>query len=188
MTWRGFTVAKTGPWGQGPVMLQTLALLDALGSDVPDPGSAAGAHVVAECLKLALADREAWYGEGVEVPIETLLSPAYNLERATLVSEHAALELRPGPTGREHRRSVARPWRGSRSNRPACAARALPPASPGSPGEPTSDASGVTRGDTVHVDVVDHWGNMISATPSGGWLQSSPTIPELGFCLGTRCR
>ena len=27
---------------------------------------------------------------------------------------------------------------------------------------------------------------MISVTPSGGWLQSSPTIPGLGFCLGTR--
>jgi gamma-glutamyltranspeptidase len=42
------------------------------------------------------------------------------------------------------------------------------------------------RGDTVHIDVVDAAGNMVSATPSGGWLQSSPTIPALGFCLGTR--
>ena len=41
-------------------------------------------------------------------------------------------------------------------------------------------------GDTCHVDVIDRWGNMVSATPSGGWLQSSPVIPELGFCLGTR--
>ena len=47
-------------------------------------------------------------------------------------------------------------------------------------------SDGVTRGDTCHIDVVDRWGNMISATPSGGWLQSSPTIPELGFCLGSR--
>jgi gamma-glutamyltranspeptidase/glutathione hydrolase len=45
---------------------------------------------------------------------------------------------------------------------------------------------GVVRGDTCHLDVVDRWGNMISATPSGGWLQSSPTVPELGFCLGSR--
>jgi gamma-glutamyltranspeptidase/glutathione hydrolase len=53
-------------------------------------------------------------------------------------------------------------------------------------GEPTVRKDGVTRGDTCHVDVVDRWGNMISATPSGGWLQSAPTIPDLGFCLGSR--
>jgi gamma-glutamyltranspeptidase/glutathione hydrolase len=53
-------------------------------------------------------------------------------------------------------------------------------------GEPTVEASGTTRGDTCHVDVVDRWGNLVSATPSGGWLQSSPTIPSLGFCLGSR--
>ncbi len=53
-------------------------------------------------------------------------------------------------------------------------------------GEPTVERDGSTRGDTCHLDVVDRWGNMISATPSGGWLQSSPTIPELGFCLGSR--
>jgi gamma-glutamyltranspeptidase/glutathione hydrolase len=45
---------------------------------------------------------------------------------------------------------------------------------------------GSGRGDTCHLDVVDRWGNLVSATPSGGWLQSSPTIPTLGFCLGTR--
>jgi gamma-glutamyltranspeptidase/glutathione hydrolase len=48
--------------------------------------------------------------------------------------------------------------------------------------------TGATRGDTVHVDVVDRWGNMVAATPSGGWLQSSPTIPKLGFCLGSRAQ
>ncbi|MFE4952235.1 gamma-glutamyltransferase, partial [Leifsonia sp. NPDC056665] len=53
-------------------------------------------------------------------------------------------------------------------------------------GEPTVARDGTTRGDTCHLDVVDRWGNIVSATPSGGWLQSSPTIPALGFCLGTR--
>jgi len=45
---------------------------------------------------------------------------------------------------------------------------------------------GATRGDTCHLDVADRWGNLVSATPSGGWLQSSPVIPALGFPLGTR--
>jgi gamma-glutamyltranspeptidase/glutathione hydrolase len=59
-------------------------------------------------------------------------------------------------------------------------------ASPAGIGEPTVDRNGQTRGDTCHLDVVDRWGNLVTVTPSGGWLQSSPTIPELGFCLGTR--
>lgn len=53
-------------------------------------------------------------------------------------------------------------------------------------GEPTVGADGTTRGDTCHLDVVDRWGNMVAATPSGGWLQSNPVVPELGFLLGTR--
>jgi gamma-glutamyltranspeptidase/glutathione hydrolase len=53
-------------------------------------------------------------------------------------------------------------------------------------GEPTVDRHGQTRGDTCHLDVADRFGNVVTVTPSGGWLQSSPTIPELGFCLGTR--
>lgn len=59
-------------------------------------------------------------------------------------------------------------------------------ASPAGAGEPTVRADGFTRGDTCHLDAVDRYGTLISATPSGGWLQSNPTIPELGFCLGTR--
>ena len=55
-------------------------------------------------------------------------------------------------------------------------------------GEPTVGRIGEVRGDTVHFDIVDQAGNMVSATPSGGWLQSSPVIPELGFCLGTRAQ
>jgi gamma-glutamyltranspeptidase/glutathione hydrolase len=60
-------------------------------------------------------------------------------------------------------------------------------------GEPTTarrpaGARGPADGDTVHVDVADRYGNLVSATPSGGWLQSSPTIPGLGFCLGTRAQ
>ena len=44
------------------------------------------------------------------------------------------------------------------------------------------------RGDTVHLDVIDRWGNMVAATPSGGWLQSSPVVPGLGMPLGSRAQ
>ncbi|GAB3077650.1 gamma-glutamyltransferase family protein [Micromonospora schwarzwaldensis] len=175
--WRGHTVAKTGFWGQGPVLLQTLATLDAL--DDPralDPSTVDGIHAQAEALKLAFADREAWYGD-TDVPGAALLSSAYARERAALIDDRAATELRPGrPAGASPRLAA---------HLRAHAARRAGPPDP-STGEPTVRADGVTRGDTCHVDVVDRWGNIISATPSGGWLQSSPTIEELGFPLGSR--
>jgi gamma-glutamyltranspeptidase / glutathione hydrolase len=55
-------------------------------------------------------------------------------------------------------------------------------------GEPVVTSEGETRGDTCHLDIVDRWGNMLSATPSGGWLMSSPIIPELGFALNSRAQ
>jgi gamma-glutamyltranspeptidase/glutathione hydrolase len=175
---RGHTLAKTGPWGQGPALLQTLAILDGFPDDHLDPSTALGAHTILEAQKLAMADREAYYGDA-DVPLEYLLSPGYAAERRALIGGTASAGFRPGTVpGRE---PFLPPLRTSYSP---------PAASAGQPfagaGEPTVSRSGETRGDTCHIDVVDRWGNMISATPSGGWLQSSPTIPELGFCLGTR--
>ncbi|PWU48825.1 gamma-glutamyltransferase [Micromonospora globispora] len=177
LDWHGYSVAKTGFWGQGPVLLETLAVLDALDDpQVYDPSTAAGIHAQAEALKLAFADREAWYGDG-DVPAKALLSREYARDRAGLIGDRASAELRPGrPDGAEPRL----PAHVRRS-----AGRRVDLADP-TTGEPTVQSDGVTRGDTCHVDVVDRWGNMISATPSGGWLQSSPTIPDLGFPLGSR--
>jgi gamma-glutamyltranspeptidase/glutathione hydrolase len=170
----GYTVCKTGPWGQGPVMLQQLALLK--GFDLGnDPTSPDFVHTVVECSKLAYADREKFYGDPdfVDVPMSTLLSDAYNAERRKLISDKASLELRPGSV--EGFGSVVKLK--PQDTRAAVAMGA---------GEPTVGKLGEMRGDTVHFDIVDRDGNMVSATPSGGWLQSSPVIPELGFCLGTR--
>lgn len=169
-----YTVFKTGPWGQGPVFLQQLALLKNTDIARLTPGSVEWVHTVVEAGKLAFADREAWYGDPrfTDVPLDDLLSSVYNAERSALITEHASLELRPGnPGGREARMP-----------------RLQASATSGGIGlgEPTVEKSGQTRGDTCHIDVVDKHGMMISATPSGGWLQSSPTIPSLGFCLGTR--
>jgi gamma-glutamyltranspeptidase/glutathione hydrolase len=170
-----YTVCKTGPWGQGPVTLQQLALLKGFELDGLDPTGADFIHLAVECSKLAYADREAFYGDPdfVEVPMATLLSDAYNTARRKLVTEEASLELRPGSI--EGFGAVVKLRRGTVS----LAAGA---------GEPTVGRLGATRGDTVHFDIVDQAGNMISSTPSGGWLHSSPVIPELGFCLGTRAQ
>src|SRR5690606_5409168 len=78
--YHGLTVCKTGPWGQGPAFLQQLALLDGFDIAAMPPRSAEFVHTVVECAKLAFLDREAYYGDPnfVDVPLETLLSRAYN--------------------------------------------------------------------------------------------------------------
>ena len=176
----GWSVAKPAAWSQGPVLAQMLQLLRGSVHYADGVATAGTVHAAAEAAKLAFADREAWYGDSAPVPLTALTSPGYAAARRALIGDAASLELRPGsPDGRPPRLAeyAARPG----------AARGDGISSVGL-GEPTVQRSGVTRGDTVHVDVVDAAGNMISATPSGGWLQSSPTIPALGFCLGTRAQ
>jgi gamma-glutamyltranspeptidase/glutathione hydrolase len=173
---------------------------------LPAHGSAEYVHLLIEGCKLAMADREAWYGDAAEVPLDDLLSDAYNAERRALVGDKASHELRPGgPGGREprlcaHARVVATDEPGFSpmgAGEPTVAKSPTSPV-PGEPDagrrdvgdrdprEPDVGADGSTRGDTCHLDVVDRWGNMVAATPSGGWLQSNPVVPELGFPLGTR--
>jgi gamma-glutamyltranspeptidase/glutathione hydrolase len=160
-------------------MLQQLALLKGFGFDGLDPTGPEFIHLQTECAKLAYADREKFYGDPdfVEVPIKTLLSDAYNNERRKLITDQASLELRPGSV--EGFGSIVK-LRRAEGQRAAVGALGA--------GEPTVGQLGEVRGDTVHFDIIDQAGNMISATPSGGWLQSSPVIPEIGFCLGSRAQ
>jgi gamma-glutamyltranspeptidase/glutathione hydrolase len=115
-------------------------------------------HVVTECAKLAFADRDALYGDA-DVPLDVLLSDEYSSERRALVGEQASGEYRPGHGGLPRLHDV----------------------------EATVGAGEPSRG-TCHLDVADRFGNVVSATPSGGWLQSSPVIPALGWPLGTRAQ
>jgi gamma-glutamyltranspeptidase/glutathione hydrolase len=183
----GLTVCKTGPWGQGPVFLQQLALLSGFSLAEMGPGSAEFIHTVVECAKLAFADREAWYGDPrwSQVPLDALLSAEYASQRRPLVSRQASAELVPGAPGGAAPRlpgyALAGFSAGGRGRNPGAgepmaesAAGALPPE--------------LGLGDTCHLDVADRFGNLVSATPSGGWLQSSPVIPGLGFCLGSRAQ
>lgn len=173
LSWRAATVYKAGPWTQGPTFLQQLAMLDGLDLAGMDPATLV--HTVVETTKLAFADREAWYGDVPDVPIEALLSAGYADQRRELIGEAASMQLRPGlPDGREPRL----PRFVTEGGTAAAGGAGV--------GEPT--VGRVTHGDTCHIDVADRWGNVISATPSGGWLQSSPTVRGLGFCLGTRAQ
>jgi gamma-glutamyltranspeptidase/glutathione hydrolase len=196
----GLTVCKTGPWGQGPVFLQQLGMLSGFDLASMAPGSADLIHTVTEVAKLAFADREAWYGDPrqSEVPLADLLSPEYAAQRRGLVGAEASAELRPGsPGGRQPqlpafalaRFGIGAAGRasGDGTGEPTVVGGMTVPH-----GEPTASEAGLAAtlgpGDTCHLDVADRFGNVVAATPSGGWLQSSPVIPGLGFCLGTRAQ
>jgi gamma-glutamyltranspeptidase / glutathione hydrolase len=161
-------ICKTGPWGQGPVMLQTLRLLEGFDLAAIGRDTAAYVHTVIEALKLAFADREAFYGDpgSPPVPLQALLSWEYASQRRALIEERASAEFRPGSPA------------GIPGRMPRGAAAPLTSLGMGEP----------TIGDTCHLDVGDRHGNLVSCTPSGGWMQSSPAIPGLGFCLGTRAQ
>ncbi|MBO0766486.1 MAG: gamma-glutamyltransferase, partial [Hyphomicrobiaceae bacterium] len=177
-----YRICKPNAWTQGPVLLEMLALLKGFDIDRLAPTDPEFVHIWVECAKLAYADREAFYGDPkfVDVPMETLLSEAYNTERRKLVGDTASMEQRPGRIEGYGGQVIVK------------GARTLDAGA----GEPTFvristghgiydvSSKGEVRGDTVHIDVIDKAGNMFTATPSGGWLQSSPVIPELGFCLG----
>lgn len=154
-------VYKCGPWNQGPVLLQSLAILAAQDLQKHGHNSAGYVHRVVEAMKLAFADREQYYGDPrlVDVPIEALLSRDYACARAQLIDPaRASPELRPG----DPRNGLA----------------LLPEA---------ERLGGSDWGaGTVHVNAIDRAGNAVAATPSGGWVRSSPIIPELGFPLGNR--
>jgi gamma-glutamyltranspeptidase/glutathione hydrolase len=185
VTYHDWGVFKIGPWGQGPVFLQTLKILEGFDLSAMGPDSPEFIHHVAEAMKLAFADREAYYGDPdfVKVPLATLLSEDYARGRRELIGNEASLEIRPGAVpGFEEQVAQALANIRIAGQHGAKGGATV--------GEPTlaSMVSSSRRGDTVHIDVIDRWGNMVAATPSGGWLQSSPVIPELGFPLNSRAQ
>lgn len=163
--YRDLTICKPGPWSQGPVFLQMLALLEGFDLAAMEVDGAEFIHTLLEAMKLAFIDRDVWYGDPnfVDVPLSALLSEDYSNARRRLIGEQASLELRPGaPDGRR-------------------------------PMLPTIDTSryasrNAGEGDTCHVDVIDAAGNVVALTPSGGFLQRSPVIPGLGSALGNRAQ
>lgn len=178
--YHGWIVHKTHAWSQGPVLLQALAILKGYDLAAMDPNGAEFVHTVIEAIKLAYADREAYYGDPdfSEIPMDVLLSDAYNADRRSLIGDTASVEQRPGRVpGFEHL-ADAYVERAQRDFDVGLVAAQ----------EPTMSHLTEKRGDTVHLDIIDRWGNMVSATPSGGWLQSNPVIPGLGFPLNSRAQ
>jgi gamma-glutamyltranspeptidase/glutathione hydrolase len=157
ITYRGYTVYKTGPLTQGPYLIQTLRLLE--GFDLKKMGfnSADYIHTVIEAEKLALADRDEYYGDPnfAKVPMRQLLSDQYTEMRRKLIDpKKASLELRPGD-----------PYN-------------MKPTKP-----PT--ITGPWHGGTTVMCVTDKFGNVIAATPSG--LSSTAGVAgRTGIIHGSR--
>ena len=166
------------PWAQGPVMLQQLALLKGFDLDDADPVSADFVHLWSNAPSSPMPTARS----STAIPISSRCRWRRCCRTPTTTSGASSSPTRP--------RSSCGPARSRASARwSSCGARTAQRAVGGmGAGEPTVGRLGEVRGDTVHFDIVDQAGNMVSATPSGGWLQSSPVIPELGFCLGTRAQ
>jgi gamma-glutamyltranspeptidase/glutathione hydrolase len=175
LDYRGAKVWKCPPWSQGPVLLQQLRLLEGFDLAGMGHGSADALHTVIEAAKLAFADRDACYADPrfEEVPLARLLSEAYASERRELIDpERASLDLRPGlgrlPAGWPR----VFEWPGASATLQ----------------EPQALAAAQGRSDTTQCMAADARGNLVCASPSGGWIPTSPVVPELGFPLGTRAQ
>ena len=178
LEYKGLDVHKCSSWTQGPVFLQQLSILRELDIKGYGHNSPEYLHSWVESAKMAFADREAYYGDPKmdDVPFDLLLSGEYGNMRAGQIGEVASLELRPGDLGSgvpeytsigvvdDNRRALG------------VAAREIKDLGFGH----------AHIGDTTHLDAMDAEGNMVAATPSGGWLGSSPVIKGLGFPMGTR--
>jgi len=163
--YRGYTVYKAGFWNQGPVLLQTLRILEGFDLAKMGIGSADAVHTIVEAIKLAYADRDQYYADPdfAKVPGAALLSPEYAAVRRTLIDpRRASMEQRPGD-----------PERG------AGTLADIPP-------QLTGEAKHET-GDTTSLQVVDKEGNLFSATPSSGWLLGGAFVAgETGVPMSNR--
>ena len=159
VNYRGLDVYKCGPWCQGPVLLQQLTLLEGFNLVEMGHNSVEYLHTLIECAKLAFADREHYYADPEFVDVPL----------GRLLSKEYARE----------RRALVDPENATMLHRPG----GVPPTK-----HEEMRHTSFFEGDTVHLEAVDSRGNMLSATPSGAWIRTSPIIPGLGFCMGTRAQ
>jgi gamma-glutamyltranspeptidase/glutathione hydrolase len=180
VNYKGLDMHKCSSWTQGPVFSQQLTLLDGLDLKAMGHNTADYLHHYTECAKLAFADREAYYGDPLmdNVPFDVLLSQDYADTRRSLIGDAASTELRPGDVGQGIPEFAIREVLEDNQ-------RALGIAGGANRVLTTSNPH---KGDTTHLDAIDAQGNMVSCTPSGGWIHESPVVPGLGFPLGTRAQ
>ena len=171
-TFYGYEIFGQDTWTQGPMLMQTLNMLEHFDLQAMGHNSPEYIHTVSEALKLAFGDREAFYGDPdfADVPIDGLLSKEYAAERVQLIDPEGAFQAqRPGGD----------PWKYSRVNGSGAKQVMAPPTN----GASAYSSSGEG---TTHVSVLDRHGNMVCGTISGGSFAKSAFFPELGAALSTR--
>jgi gamma-glutamyltranspeptidase/glutathione hydrolase len=183
-TYRGYTVYKHGFGSQGPVLLQTLNILEQFDLKKMGYGSADYLHTIVEAMKLAYADRDTYYADPafVQVPAEGLLSKGYAKQRAASIDPRRASTsfVAGDPLPFDSRVKTWPYWKANehldRSNRVSgddeMASRGL-------------DSAGVSK-DTTHISVIDKDGNVFDATPSGGWVPGAVILGDTGIGMSVR--
>ena len=180
-TYRGYTVYKHGFTSQGPVLLQTLNILEQFDLAAMKHDTADYVHTVTEAMKLAYADRDTYYADTafVQVPGEGLLSKAYAKERAALINPRRASKsfIAGDPLAFD---STVKTWPfakydiadGTATAKDDAMSRGL-------------DSAGVSK-DTTHMAIIDRAGNVFDATPSGGWVPGAVILGDTGIGMSVR--
>jgi gamma-glutamyltranspeptidase/glutathione hydrolase len=185
-TYRGYTVYKHGFGSQGPVLLETLNMLEQFDLRAMGYGSADYVHTIVEAMKLAYADRDSFYADPafVNVPAEGLLSKAYAKERAALIDpQHASTSFIAGDPLKYDSRVKTWPyWKADIRNGAASERRPADADALASLGE---DSAGVSK-DTTHMSIIDKDGNVFDATPSGGWIPGAVILGDTGIGMSVR--
>jgi gamma-glutamyltranspeptidase/glutathione hydrolase len=178
-TYRGYTVYKHGFGSQGPVLLQTLNILEQFDLAKMGYGSADYLHTITEAMKLAYADRDTYYADPafVEIPAEGLLSKAYAKERAARIDAGRASKafVAGDPTPHDSRVKRWAYWKANIQDGTRESA----------PGARDDDAAGVVK-DTTHMAVIDKDGNIFDVTPSGGWVPGAVILGDTGIGMSVR--
>ena len=184
-TYRGYTVYKHGFGSQGPVLLQTLNILENFDLRAMGYGSADYLHTVFEAMKLAYADRDSYYADQafVKTPAEGLLSKDYAKERAALIDpKHSSKVFVAGDPIKHDSKVKEWPyWKAS-------VAEGAPKAAFSSQDRLAlldDDSSGIVK-DTTHMAVIDKDGNVFDVTPSGGWISGAVILGDTGIGMSTR--
>jgi gamma-glutamyltranspeptidase/glutathione hydrolase len=178
-TYRGYTVYKHGFGSQGPVLLQTLNILEGFDLKAMGYGSADYLHTITEAMKLAYADRDTYYADPafVEVPAEGLLSKAYAKERAKRIDPARASKafVAGDPTRHDSRVKRWSFWKAAVEDGTLESA----------PRAGADEAGGVLK-DTTHMAIIDKDGNIFDVTPSGGWVPGAVILGDTGIGMSVR--
>lgn len=187
-TYRGYTVYKHGFGSQGPVLLESLNILENFDLRKMGYGSADYLHTVIEAMKLAYADRDTYYADPtfVKVPAEGLLSKEYAKERAKLIDpKHASKSFIAGnPLPYDSKVKEWTYWKADVKDGTTDRVR-MESSTSDRLASLGLDSGGVSK-DTTHMAVIDKDGNIFDATPSGGWINGAVILGDTGIEMSVR--